>query len=99
MDTSNWLPNRLILISPVCIDHTNWPAKSINLNITRNQVENSPSITEHLPVSRQNELALINYYGWPDYWQPLGVNIPESAILFTKKLALNRQVNKIKSYL
>ena len=36
--------------------------------LTKKQVENSPSIDTHLPVSRQHEAAYLGYYGYPYYW-------------------------------
>jgi hypothetical protein len=32
------------------------------------QVENSPEIDTHQPVSRQHEAAYLGYYGYPNYW-------------------------------
>ena len=39
------------------------------MNLTRKQIENSPSIETHKPVSRQYEEEYYRYYGWPYYWQ------------------------------
>jgi hypothetical protein len=36
--------------------------------LTRGQVEKSPDIDTDQPVSRQQETALHNHYGWPMYW-------------------------------
>jgi hypothetical protein len=38
-------------------------------NLTRQQIENSPSIESHKPVSQQYEQEYHRYYGWPFYWQ------------------------------
>jgi hypothetical protein len=97
VDTSTWLKDRLVLISPNSISKADWEAETIHLDLTTRQVENSPSITDDLPVSRQAELSLMKYYGWPDYWQPMGVSIPESAILFSKKFALKKWDAKSKA--
>jgi hypothetical protein len=39
------------------------------VNLTRKQIEDSPSIDTHKPVSRQYEEEYHRYYGWPYYWQ------------------------------
>ena len=36
--------------------------------LTKKQVENSPNIDTHKPVSRQHEAAYLRYYGYSYYW-------------------------------
>ena len=43
------------------------------MNLTRKQIEDSPSIELHKPVSRQYEEEYYRYYGWPYYWQGDGL--------------------------
>jgi hypothetical protein len=43
------------------------------VNLTRKQIEDSPSIESHKPLSRQYEEEYHRYYGWPYYWQGGGV--------------------------
>jgi hypothetical protein len=43
------------------------------VKLTRKQIENSPSIEWHKPVSRQYEEEYCRYYGWPYYWQGDGL--------------------------
>ena len=57
-----------VLISPYAILKTDWNARHIDVALTKKQVENSPSIDTHLPVSRQHEVAYLGYYGYPYYW-------------------------------
>ena len=40
----------------------------MRVNLTRKQIENSPSIDSQKPVSRQYEEEYHKYYGWPAYW-------------------------------
>lgn len=83
VDTGNWLPGRRVLISPVALGQPAWESGTLPVDLTEKQVKNSPSIDEHKPVSRQYELELQRYYGWPVYWHtvaPVGVDPPvESA--------------------
>jgi hypothetical protein len=39
------------------------------VNLTREQIEGSPAIELHKPVSRQYEEEYYTHYGWPYYWQ------------------------------
>ncbi len=68
-DTGSWLPGRQVLISPHSFGRLDQAGKVLLVNLTRNQIENSPSIESHKPVSRQYEEEYYRYYGWPYYWQ------------------------------
>jgi sporulation protein YlmC with PRC-barrel domain len=43
------------------------------VNLTLEQIENSPAIESHKPVSRQYEEEYYRYYGWPFYWEGCGM--------------------------
>ena len=66
--TGGWLSGREVLISPISIVHTDWPARRLDVTLTRKQVENSPDIDTHKPVSRQHETDYFGYYGYSSYW-------------------------------
>ena len=69
VDTGGWLGGRLVLISPISvIGQPDWEAKRLDLRLTKKQVENSPDVNTHQPVSRQHEIAYFGYYGYPFYW-------------------------------
>lgn len=69
VDTGNWLGGRQVLISPISVAYTDWQTKRLNVALTKKQVENSPDINTHQPVSRQHEAAYLGYYGYPNYWE------------------------------
>ena len=64
---------RKVLISPLALRRPAWSPLHIYVNLTREQVQNSPSIELHQPVSRQHELEHHRHYGWPYYWEGTGV--------------------------
>jgi hypothetical protein len=68
VDTGGWLGGRQVLISPMSVINANWQARRVDVALTKKQVENSPGIDTHLPVSRQHEAAYLGYYGYPYYW-------------------------------
>lgn len=67
-DTGNWLTGRQVLISPYALVAVNKEEQYITVNLTKNQIENSPSLDSDKPVSRQFEEAYYGYYEWPMYW-------------------------------
>jgi hypothetical protein len=72
-DTGSWLTGRQVLISPHAFGSLIQAGKVLRVNLTRQQIENSPSIESRKPVSRQYEEEYYRYYGWPFYWQGGGL--------------------------
>jgi hypothetical protein len=66
-DTGGWLAGRLVLISPHALGHLYPEGKVLLVNLTRQQIENSPSIDEQKPVSRQHEEEYHRHYGYAYY--------------------------------
>lgn len=69
VDTGDWLPGRQVLISPYSLGNLDAAGKILRVNLTRKQIEDSPPIETHKPVSRQYEEEYYRHYGWPYYWQ------------------------------
>jgi len=67
-DTGNWLTGRQVLISPYALVASVYPDEHIAVNLTNEQIENSPSLDTDKPVSRQFEMDYSEYFGWPLYW-------------------------------
>jgi sporulation protein YlmC with PRC-barrel domain len=67
-DTGSWMSGRLVLISPYAFGDLYQGGRMLLVNLTRQQIENSPSIESHKPVSRQYEEEYHQYYNWPFYW-------------------------------
>jgi PRC-barrel domain len=68
VDTGGWLGGRKVLISPFSVIHTDSEGKRLDVALTKQQVENSPDINTHLPISRQHEAEYLGYYSYPYYW-------------------------------
>ena len=66
-DTGGWLSGRLVLISPQALGQLYPEGKVILVNLSRQQIEESPSIDEHMPVSRQLEEEYHRHYGYAYY--------------------------------
>jgi hypothetical protein len=67
-DTGTWLTGRRVLISPMALGKIDWNSSRLQVNLSREQVENSPGIDTDKPVSRQHEIEFYKYYGYPHYW-------------------------------
>jgi hypothetical protein len=78
VDTRSWLPGRKVLISPMVVENSDAKSKALNVNLTAEQVKNSPPIEADKPVSREMEDQLAKHFGWSRYWQP-AVTIGEAA--------------------
>ena len=72
-NTSGWLRGRLVLISPASLETPNWQLHLVPVNLSRSQIENSPSILSDAPVSKQKEQELAEHYRWPMYWAVNGL--------------------------
>ena len=72
-DTGSWLSGRKVLISPHAFGSLHQAGKLLLVNLTRKQIEDSPSMESHKPVSRQYEEEYYRYFGWPYYWQGDGL--------------------------
>ena len=66
--TGSWLSERQVLISPSALQQPDWQNEEFPVNLTKEQIENSPDIDTDKPVSRQQEEALYAHYGWQGYW-------------------------------
>ena len=67
-NTGNWLTGRQVLISPYALVAAIKAEEHIAVDLTKKQIEDSPSLNSDKPVSRQFEESYYGYYGWPMYW-------------------------------
>ncbi|MDM5101428.1 PRC-barrel domain-containing protein [Aeromonas salmonicida] len=73
VEAGSWLSSRKVLISPIAAGTADWSAKLLPVSLTREQVKNSPVIDSDKPVSRQQEMDYMGYYGYPYYWGGAGL--------------------------
>ena len=69
LKTETWLLGRKVLISPVAFIKDRCIPGVFEVNLTREQVRNSPGIDTDKPVSRQQEIELYGHYAWQGYWE------------------------------
>jgi hypothetical protein len=68
VDTSWWLTGRRVLVSPASVRRPDWDRRRLPVALTKAQVQASPDVDAHQPISRQFETAFSEYYGIPYYW-------------------------------
>jgi hypothetical protein len=68
VDTGNWLSERKVLIPHAALGKTDWKTRTFYVNLSMEQVRNSPDIDTEKTVSRQNEIELFDHYMLPVYW-------------------------------
>jgi hypothetical protein len=73
VNTGAWLTGRPVLVSPITFRSVDWDRETFDVALTRQQVEQSPSLETDQPVSRQQEEEYSRYYGYPYYWNGLGL--------------------------
>ncbi len=69
VNSGNWLTGRKVLISPYALASANTQEQYIPVNLTKKQIEESPSLDSNKPVSKQFEETYYAYYAWPLYWE------------------------------
>ena len=68
VSTGGWLSGRRVLISPPAVEAIDAAGRRLVTGLSKEQVKNSPDIDTTRPVSRQHEMRLFDYYGYPYYW-------------------------------
>ena len=89
-NTGNWLTGRQVLISPFALVAAISDEEQIAVDLTKQQIEDSPPLASDKPVSRQFETDYYGYYGWAPYWggaftwgaypYPQPTNAPEGVV-------------------
>jgi len=66
-DTRSWVPDRNVLLSPHVFGPLKDEGEPLSVNLTMKQIQESPPIELHKPVSRQCEKKFYASYGLPSY--------------------------------
>ena len=70
VDTRNWWPGKKVLVSPQWIDNVSWPDSKVYVDLKRETIQNGPEWNDSVPVTREYEDRLHNYYARSPYWAP-----------------------------
>jgi hypothetical protein len=70
--TGKFLAGKEVLVAPEAVRKVDAKEESVLVDMTRQEVRDSPDIDTHMPLSRRKEVELFNHYGWMPYWYPPG---------------------------
>ena len=68
VDTGNWLPGRQVLLPVSALGQPDRNLRILPINLTKQQVKDSPEIDTDKSVSRQHEAHIFDFYGLDPYW-------------------------------
>lgn len=68
VDTGPWILGEKVLLVPDALGTPNWTEEIFPVNLTRQQIQDSPNIKTALPISKQQQIAMHKYYRWPIFW-------------------------------
>ncbi|HSK41445.1 MAG TPA: PRC-barrel domain-containing protein [Arenibaculum sp.] len=68
IDTRNWLPGRKVVVAPDWVRRIDWAAREVEVDLTREQIRNSPEYDPLTQLDRGFEQQLYGYYGRMPYW-------------------------------
>jgi hypothetical protein len=68
IDTKNWWPGKKILLSPKWIERISWSESKVFVNLSRENVKQSPEYTDDAPLTRDYETVLHRHFHRPGYW-------------------------------
>lgn len=67
VETGNWLYNKKVLIAPQALLAPDWDNKVFPINLTKEQIKNSPDIDTDKPISLSKEMEMYGHYEWQPY--------------------------------
>jgi hypothetical protein len=68
VDTRNWLPGKRVLVSPAWIERISWADSEVYVDLSQEEIKNSPKFDPRQPVNREYEERLYDLHGRPRYW-------------------------------
>jgi hypothetical protein len=63
VDVGNWLKRRDVVLPITVVERPDWAERICHTHLTRKQVQDSPEVDAEMPVSRQQEIAMHDYFG------------------------------------
>jgi sporulation protein YlmC with PRC-barrel domain len=69
VDTANWWPGKKVLIAPTAFTEVIWATRTVNVDLTREQIKGAPEYYPGETIDRDYEVRYRDYYGYPHYWK------------------------------
>ena len=68
VDTRNWLPGKKVLVSPDWVHLIDWDNRKVHIDLTRTKIKDCPEYDPSMPINREYEEKLHDFYGRLGYW-------------------------------
>ena len=68
VDVGTWLQRRNVVLPITTIEQPDWAKRIFHVSLTKEQMRDSPDVDTEKPVSRQQEIAMEEYWGKMAYW-------------------------------
>jgi len=77
VDTRNWWPGgKEVLLATEWIELIDWFGSTVSTTLTRDAIKQSPAYDDAIPVNRDYETALYEFYGREGYWSKERAALP-----------------------
>jgi hypothetical protein len=63
VDVGNWLKRHDVVLPVAALDRPDWTNRTCHAHLNKEQVRDSPLVDAEMPVSRQQEIAMHDYFG------------------------------------
>jgi len=71
----HFLKRREVVLAISAVEQPDWANRRFHVNYTKEQVRNSPDVDTEKPVTRQQEIAMEEYFHWLAYWIDSGLGV------------------------
>ncbi len=68
VDTGKWWPGKNVLVSPRWIERVSWPESKVIVNLSQEDIKQSPEFTDDPLPTRDYETKLHKHYNREGYW-------------------------------
>lgn len=69
VDTRVWLPGRKVIVSPHWVDSVDWAQRELVVDLTKDQIKDSPEYDPDADLKRDYEKQLYEHYRRGGYWE------------------------------
>ena len=76
VDVGRWLGGREVVLPTESLGRADFTIRTCHVRLTKEQVRNSPDIDSEKPVSRQQDIAMAEYYGSFAWWIDTEYGLP-----------------------
>lgn len=73
VDVGSWIKRRDVVLPIAAVEQPDWTKRIFDVRLTKEQVRDSPDVDTEKPVSRQQEIAMEEYFGKIAYWVYAGL--------------------------